>query len=1610
VAAVIRPPRPRAALAALAACALAACGGGGGDTAGPPPPDETAPAAPALGSIVPPSPANENAPVLSGSAEPGARVEVYASACVGEPLASVIAGEEGAFSVAVPVADDTAVALHLRAVDAAGNPSGCAAGSMYVEDSTAPAVPAIGSVTPSGPANENIPVLLGTSEPGAVVTIHTAPGCGDDPAAVTVAAEDGTFVVAVDVADDSVTTFRIVARDAVGNASSCADGPTYVEDSTGPAAPSLVETVPPSPASAATVLVRGAAEPGARVTLHRDPWCGGASVGDATAGPDGAFEIAVVVERNATTTFHARAADAGGISSACSGPLAYVEDSLAPTAPAFAGTIPASPANANAPVLAGAAEPGATLRVYGDAGCGGPPLATLAVPAGGTFEAPLAVGDDTTTAVSARATDAAGNASACASGPTYVEDSTAPAAPAIASVSPPGPANENTPVLSGAAEAGASVTIHAGTSCGGAPLATATAAEDGSFTVAVSVPDDAVTAFSAVARDRAGNPSPCAEGPSYIEDSTGPATPGLVDTVPPSPANAAVVLVRGVAEPGVGVTLHLDAWCAGAPASEGTAGPDGAFEIAVLVDEDAVTTLHARASDAVGNASACSGPLLYVEDSIAPPAPALAATAPVSPANENAPVLSGTAEAGATLRVYGDLGCGEPLLATLAVPQGGSFEVALAVEDDSETIVSARATDAAGNSSPCTPGPTYVEDSTAPAAPVFASGPASPSSDPVAIVAGQGDAGEAIEVFADGACAGAPLEVAMAAPDGAWSVDAAVAPNAPTTFGARAVDAAGNASECVAGPTYVHDDLPPVFDGLVSATGVDDAQNRVRLTWDAAADASTPASAIVYEICRATSWGGCGAFEPTYTVTGATSYDDRDVQGWGRYWYVVRARDALGHRDANAVQRMAKPFADYAVLSVAGGGAFTCVLDRGGRTSCFGGPAGHSAGFVTGLPRARAIAAGLAHACALADDGGVWCWGDNASLQLGTATSAAGPVRVAGLPPAVAIDAGDRHGCALLADGTVRCWGANDAGQLGRGATGSPSPDPVSVTGLSGVLAIACGANHACGLRADGTVRCWGAAGPGALGNGSTADAPAPVTFAGGGYVALAAGGAHTCALTASREVWCAGSNADGELGNDRTSPSATPVQVTSVRPTPTTTAAVPPMRKIALGSRHSCAADGTGAVWCWGDTSRGQVGQGGLDQLLPVPVKSGIAALKAEPGLWAGRDQACVSLAASPHLACWGYGGLGSSMTPFKPTGHALSDGAALLVAGRAHVCAVAGQLPRCFGAGAEGQLGTGGAADASRPADVSWATESRFFDLAAGGASTLAADSLSTAYAWGANGSGQLGDGGTAARLAPSPGALLWPVAVSDHGCGVAGASGFVQCWGRNDRGQVGNGAVSDAPVLSATSVRPYPYAPARGVTVGALHACALLADGTVACWGDGSVGQLGDGTATFRASRGIVAELTDVVEIDAGGGFTTCARRADGRLRCWGENALGQIGDGTTVRRDATETVSAIASAFDVAVGLNHACAVLADGSVQCWGSNASGALGDGTLLDSPEPIEVPGLPPAKAVVVGDAHTCALLADGTARCWGENGSGQLGDGTFVDRATPAPVEALP
>ncbi|CAN3977488.1 RCC1-like domain-containing protein [Kitasatospora purpeofusca] len=369
-------------------------------------------------------------------------------------------------------------------------------------------------------------------------------------------------------------------------------------------------------------------------------------------------------------------------------------------------------------------------------------------------------------------------------------------------------------------------------------------------------------------------------------------------------------------------------------------------------------------------------------------------------------------------------------------------------------------------------------------------------------------------------------------------------------------------------------------------------------------------------------------------------------------------------------------------------------------------------------------------------------------------------------------------------------------------------------------------------------------------------------------------------------------------------------------------------------------------------------------------------------------------------------------------------------------------------WGGNGYGQLGDGTTVgDSTTPTPVCGAAPctaplAEVVSVAAGLLHSIALRSDGTVLAWGYNHEGELGDGTGHDRItptrvcdvgqtAPCSSYLHDVVAVAAgdwHSLALL-ADGSIVAWGLNSSGQLGDGTTDNRAVPVLTGA-----ANAVAVSAGADHSMALGTDGFVLTWGDNGHGQLGDGSTTDRTRPYAVClddfcDPRDQVIAIAGGGDRSVALRREGTVMAWGENTVGQLGDGTTVDRGlpvwvcATGATAPCGSAGTVlggitaiAAGVGHTVALRSDGTLRAWGGNGFGQLGDGTYTSRSTPVRVcAGNTTApcgtfqsgiSAIAAGFEFSVALRSDGGVRAWGNNDHGQLGDGTAQYRNTPVRV----
>ena len=487
------------------------------------------------------------------------------------------------------------------------------------------------------------------------------------------------------------------------------------------------------------------------------------------------------------------------------------------------------------------------------------------------------------------------------------------------------------------------------------------------------------------------------------------------------------------------------------------------------------------------------------------------------------------------------------------------------------------------------------------------------------------------------------------------------------------------------------------------------------------------------------------------------------------------------------------------------------------------------------------------------------------------------------------------------------------------------------------------------------------------------------VTIAGGRY--------HSLALKSDGTVWAWGSNGYGQLGDgsavDEGAYKSTPVQVKNANGTN-----LSGVTAISAGYNHSLALKSDGTVWAWGTNYKSQLGDGsesgtGNDKNTPVQVKGldGSGNLTSVTAISAGWDY---SFALKSDGTVWSWG----------------------------------------FNTG--GQLGAGSITQRNTPVQVSGGLKGGAISIAAGSDHTIALKGDGTVWAWGSNGSGQLGIGtsgtGTEKRTpvqVPGLSNVIAIAAGNDHSLALK-SDGTVWAWGWNNSGQLGNVSTTSSNVpVQVRSISTATYLTGvSAIAAGGNHSLALV-NGMVLEWG--AVNSKTRPTAMSSLS-------TDVIAIAAGYNHSL-ALKSNGTVWAWGSNSNGQLGNGGTTNSSAPVQVLKGASVnadespnlervAAISAGNNHSVALTSDGKVWSWGQNDKGQLGNNSYTNSSTPVGVVGggggsaspLTGVSAISAGSDHSLALQSNGTVSAWGHNLFGQLGvNNDDEDRNTYALVSGV-
>jgi alpha-tubulin suppressor-like RCC1 family protein len=381
------------------------------------------------------------------------------------------------------------------------------------------------------------------------------------------------------------------------------------------------------------------------------------------------------------------------------------------------------------------------------------------------------------------------------------------------------------------------------------------------------------------------------------------------------------------------------------------------------------------------------------------------------------------------------------------------------------------------------------------------------------------------------------------------------------------------------------------------------------------------------------------------------------------------------------------------------------------------------------------------------------------------------------------------------------------------------------------------------------------------------------------------------------------------------------------------------------------------------------------------------------------------------------------NGLSPVTSASFTVGGAFSMVSAGTLHTCGVTAGKAYCWGFDSSGQLGNGTFGSSSFTTRVAVVGGLEFAAVSAGCSHTCGVTPTGVAYCWGDNWYGQLGNGSNGQSTVKSqPVAVVGGLefaAVSAgclYSCGVT-PTGVAYCWGANYSGQLGNGsagpdAVSNQPALVAGGLT------FATVSAGTDHTCGVTTAGVAYCWGTNHSGELGNGSTTDSSTPVPVAGGLTFTAASSGGQWYdeelgvssthSCGVTTTGAAYCWGGNLYGALGNGSMDSSTPVPVVGGLTFAM-VSAGTAYSCGVTTAGTAYCWGVNDSGQLGNGSrgwAAATEAPVAVAGDLDLASVSASVGHTCGVTPMGVPYCWGANHSGELGTGSSTDSANPVRI----
>lgn len=633
--------------------------------------------------------------------------------------------------------------------------------------------------------------------------------------------------------------------------------------------------------------------------------------------------------------------------------------------------------------------------------------------------------------------------------------------------------------------------------------------------------------------------------------------------------------------------------------------------------------------------------------------------------------------------------------------------------------------------------------------------------------------------------------------------------------------------------------------------------------------------------------------------------------------------------------------------------------------------------------------------------------------------------------------------CALQV-GALYCWGYNSSGELGMPPPASGLVSAPTRVGTDLWRAITLDPEGyppaACGIKQDDSLWCWG---------GFAYPATYVPVLVGTGIADVRVHFDNYCALGLDYSLWCWGYNDFGVMGDGTFTPRGYAQPVSGNHQ----------FASFGITYHLACAVDLQGALWCWG-----------ASDVVPGFSVSGPATTPQRVGSdtdWldvdVGYDAACARKA-DRTLWCWGtqprsgFDDIGAQTTPrellpgtlwrsytfstngacgvsdddvqwcwgtntkgalggdsyYGPYARPVSSGVqawASLAMAPETTCGVRNRLLYCWGGNWGELFPKGPYRQVNRPyPDLS---KTDWVSISGGANHSCAIDAAGDMYCWGKNENGAVGDGTTydvpertqigAGRTWTQASTIFSTGGNESRSCAID-AGGLLWCWGDQTLGALGNGGTIGLALIPENVDAAQRY---QDVALGAAHGCGVTTAGALRCWGQGAVYRLGNGSQPFYQNPATVGSALDWAAVEAGE-TTSCALKTDRSLWCWGGNVWGEAGQGHVAPVTVPTQVQPGTVWRSISLHREHVCGIrFDDGSLWCWGYNELGQLGNtaATFDATPKPVGI-DLDWA-SVATGPKNTFALKSDGSLWAWGDNAGGKLGLGLAAATVpTPARV----